>query len=844
MKRGVSKKNITKVVLVGTAGSGKSTSLETVMDEKPPAEEDRESTPLLKRPVQTEVLYIHNTVNWVKKTPQQKKRYIARLLRARAQRLGKPSTPASDLTSTSVQTTPTSTSVHSTPDQPVASTHQSSIATPPTPTSAAPTATAGRSSNAPPEVTLESLLQSSEVDDEFISLINIPSEDLETILEEVCVYVTDSGGQPEFVEAMTVFLGETSACILVIDLSQALDEHPKIGYYRRGKPVSKPYRCIRTNEENLKQCMRTMHTFTSKRKRRPLAPIASGVPKVPDAQPLKLLFLGTHRDKLHKCVSETVEDKNKRLQKIIPSKFKDQIIWCNPKKLIFEINALNPDATDKITAGKLRQCIMEQCPAMEVEIPLRWDSFNEKLRSIAEGLDRMVMSRDECWQVAESLGLEEESFDGALDFFHSVNLMFYFRDILPKVVFIDPQVILDKVSELIEFMFELREPADQDGLSTAIPPAASDADKQSTASAISPSGTTASTPEKPSPKKRFRNYWQKLVRWRSSEKLYHKKSTVEEVHFHEANPRSTEITPTPSMLDVHPLPPGWQKFNNFGQITKQFLDSKRFSSHYHAGIFTSDDVIHLLKELLVFAKLSTDEGPDTWFMPSVLKQMPEEKMRKVCVSAGPLVVDFPDGGPQNGIFCSLMSHVLSPENRHPYPWKLSLSSNKPKCLYRDCIQFQVPKYPGSVTLFDRYEFFEVHVHTSENKKLELWQHTQNALFEGMETVCEILGYSNNKPRPAIICPFTHKDTTPHPAYIDDKNWTCTCNSNKFGEFKDLKIDYPWHGMTCEFHNVDQLVTPLIPWSVHSLHLIGIPLLSVASLDLGGNVQVHMFTLSP
>ena len=602
------------------------------------------------------------------------------------------------------------------------------------------------------------------------------------------MYVTDSGGQPEFVEAMTVFLGETSACILVIDLSQALDEHPKIGYYRRGKPVAKPYRCIRTNEENLKQCMRTMHTFTSKRKQRPLAPIASGVPKVPDTQPLKLLFLGTHRDKLHKCVSETVEDKNKRLQKIIPPKFKHQIIWCNPKKLIFEMNALNPDATDKITAEKVRQCIMEQCPAMEVEIPLRWDSFNEKLRSIAEGLDRMVMSRDECWQVAESLGLEEESFDSALDFFHSVNLMFYFRDILPKVVFIDPQVILDKVSELIEFMFELREPADQDEPSTDSPPAAN----------------TASEDRQP------------------------------------PIPSSSS-----SALDSDILPPGWQQFNERGQVTKQFLDSKRFSSHYHAGIFTSDDVIHLLKELLVFAKLSTDESPDTWFMPSVLKQMPEEKMGEVCVSAGPLVVDFPDGGPQNGIFCSLMSHVLSPENRHPYPWKLCLSSNVPTCLYRDCIQFQVPKYPGSVTLFDRYEFFEVHVHTSEKKKLEMWQHTRNALFEGMETVCDTLGYSNNKPRPAILCPVTHEEISPHPAYIDDdENWNCILNPNKFGEFKDLKRDYPWHGMTCEFHNVDQLATPLIPWSVHSLHLIGIPLLSVASLDLGGNIQVHMCTLSP
>ena len=198
--------------------------------------------------------------------------------------------------------------------------------------------------------------------------------------------------------------------------------------------------------------------------------------------------------------------------------------------------------------------------------------------------------------------------------------MFYFRDILPKVVFIDPQVILDKVSELIEFMFELREPADQDEPSTDTPPAANTASE-------------------------------------------HKQSPI--------------ASSSSSTSDSDIFPPGWQQFNERGQVTKQFLDSKRFSSHYHAGIFTSNDVIHLLKELLVFAKLSTDEGPDTWFMPSVLRQMPEEEMGEVCVSAGPLVVDFPDGGPQNGIFCSLMSHVLSPENRHPYPWKLCLSSNVP-----------------------------------------------------------------------------------------------------------------------------------------------------------------------
>ena len=184
----------------------------------------------------------------------------------------------------------------------------------------------------------------------------------------------------------------------------------------------------------------------------------------------------------------------------------------------------------------------------------------------------------------------------------------------------------------------------------------------------------------------------------------------------------------------------------------------------------------------MFAKLSTDDNPDTWFMPSVLKQVPASEMENVCVSAGPLVVNFPDGGPQNGIFCSLyMSHVLSPLNHHPYPWKLHLAFNERTCLYHDCIKFQVPKYSGSVTLLDRYEFFEVHVFTSEEELQEFWQHAQNAIFSGITTVRDTLGYSNNKPHPAIICPnTTHTDKT-HPAYIKNEKWICTsdfvCSGN-------------------------------------------------------------------
>ena len=1027
MKRGITERLITKVTMVGTAGSGKSTSLETLTGEEPLAEGERESTPLLKRPVQTEVVFVEGKeVRWRKKTADQKKQYIASILRARSQKLGQPASQPPTVVREKHNSPKAAESAASPQKSSPAATEEA------TASSTAATASGDQSSDTAPEVTVESLLESSEVEEEFISLINIPSHSLETVFTETCVYIVDSGGQPEFVDAMTVFLGRTSACILVIDLSQSLDHRPNIGYYRRGRAVSKPYRSTRTNEENLKLSMRTMHTFVSKTK----------------GDPLKLLFLGTHRDKLHKCLSETVGDKNKRLKKLIPKKFASQVIWATTEKLIFEMNALKPDHLDKKTAERIRRYVLEQCRPIKVKLPVRWLAFEEKLRSIAERLGRMVMSRQECLKVAESLGLAENSFDLALDHLHEVSLVFYFRTILPKTVFVDPQVLLDKVSELVEFMFELREPEEEDESSDDTKPEekhtpdvrkkttepletpsdarnaserASDSASESSEvpsaageeSSETSSDTAASTPEDPNigekekgdhcssslvepPSKRvcltdlsaaggdmpsvtyeelseassnsssesesamLSSSWDSMMSaageessepededessddTKSDEKhtpdvgettepletpsdasnasepvldsasessevpsaageessepeeedessddtkpdekhtpdvgettepletpsdasnasepvldsasessevpsaageessepeeedessddtkpdekhtpdvgettepletssdasnasepasdSASESSEVPSAAGEESSETSSDTTastpedPSPEKelssgeaADMDLLPPGWQEFMKFGRITKKFLEDQRFNSHYKEGVFSCDDLIHLLEELLVFARLWNEEGPETWFMPSVLRHISASDMEKRCSSAGALVVDFPDGGPQSGVFCSLMSHVLSPENHSPYSWKLKLSSQEPSCLYRDCIQFEVPKYPGSVTFVDRYEYFQVHVFTSRTKEKELWGHVRKAVFGGIETVDETLGYSDNKPRPAIVCPRTHTDR-PHPAYIQDKEWICTSDCDMFGD---------------------------------------------------------------
>ena len=560
---------------------------------------------------------------------------------------------------------------------------------------------------------MDSLLQTVEVDQELVSLISQATGSPKPSAYERWVFLIDSGGQTEFQDAFSVFLPHTSVCVFVFKLSESLDSYPDIMYYRNGKLVGNTQQSLLTNRDIFEKYMRTMFSLNSRAKgveetkvtaiqecspQPATAPEQLPEKESSDSVPPRILLLGTHRDLKDLCETETVEQKNKQLGAIIPEKLKKQVIYADHRKLIFEINGLTPNDDDKKMAEKIRTVIMEKCPSRREKTPWRWHVFNQKMKCIARHLGRNVLSRGECLKIAKSLKMDKESFELALEFFHNLSIIFYYPAILPDVVFVDPQVLLDKVTELVEFKFELQE--DKDSADSTAPC----------------------------------------------------------------------------------LPLGWQQFEGFAQVTDEFLKDKRFSSHYHKSLFTRKHLTTLLEKLLVFARLS----PDTWFMPCVLKHKTQQEISEYCVSPSPLVVHFPDGGPQHGVCCSLIAHILSTANQRPCAWDILQEDNRPACLYRNCIQFQVPGYGGFVVLIDRYTYFEVHAHTSVKKLHELWQHIRNAILNGINSVSIRLGYSKNMPSPAILCPI-HTKTPRHPAPIRDGEWICS-STNEFG---DLNECVPW-----------------------------------------------------
>ena len=222
-----------------------------------------------------------------------------------------------------------------------------------------------------------------------------------------------------------------------------------------------------------------------------------------------------------------------------------------------------------------------------------------------------------------------------------------------------------------------------------------------------------------------------------------------------------------------------RKFQDKALVTVGFLRS--FSEHYVDNIFTPNDLVKLFRALLVFADFSNTE----YFMPCLLQIISSEEVAKHRVSSSaatvPLILYFPKGVPPLGIFCSLVVYLLSTSNRLPSQWKLKLDRSKsPVCLHRNCVQFTIPNHPGTITLIDSFDFFQVHV---SRLSPQLCSHVREALLTGLERVISNLGY-DSQPELAFLCPCSRESL--HPASIGacEPCWICTKDPDTNGDIDE------------------------------------------------------------
>ena len=497
------------------------------------------------------------------------------------------------------------------------------------------------------------------------------TEGSKRFLELQWIHFIDSGGQPQFHEVLPAFIRNTTATIFVMKLSERLDEHPMIELYdENGQLRGTPYRHALSNDQMLRCCVQTLHSRPSTR----------------EGTYSKTLVVGTHRDLEYSC-SESRMEKNKKLVDVLTPSLQDQLVYYHlESEVIFPINSKTPEEQDHQVCAMIRKQIEDKkCAPPPYKIPIGWFLLEQNIIKASKG---GVISKTDCLGIATALGINAEALTAALEYFNDLNIFLYYPSVLPEIVFSEPQVLLDKVTELVHFSYSLR------GDSTPV--------------------------GKGQGKGRMKTLFNKVTKLLPGP--------------------SSQQTKSPSVTGEGK----WLQFRDKGIVKLELFRDEHFSSHYIPDLFTPEDLIKLFQHLLIAAPLSSTE----YFMPSLLQTISPDELFKMLPShsssAAPLLVYFPAGCARNGVFCALVVYLISISG-----WKFARGI--PHCVSRSCVHFQLPDKPACITLVDSFTFFELHVKAPNSTYSELCPTIRIAVFSGLKAASTSLRYNNSTPVPAFFC---------------------------------------------------------------------------------------------
>ena len=268
------------------------------------------------------------------------------------------------------------------------------------------------------------------------------SRGLVELLRREWLYIIDSGGQPQFHELLPTFVRHVSAIAFFVKLNETLATRPMIEYYSKGGvSTCEPYRSSQTNLQVIQNCLQAMQTRC----------LVENTAECPE-----LFFIGTHYDLESK--EEPLSIKNAKLVESLHQHdiFSKHLIYNSlgsVDQLLYPVNAQMPSAADKDVVASFRQDVMEKCRKHERQIPMRWFVLELLLQELSQS---GIISFEKCLEVAGRLGMDEVRLQAAIEYLVQLNIFEFYPNVLPKVVFTTSQVLLTKVTELVEYSHLLR----------------------------------------------------------------------------------------------------------------------------------------------------------------------------------------------------------------------------------------------------------------------------------------------------------------------------------------------------------------------------------------------------
>ena len=272
-------------------------------------------------------------------------------------------------------------------------------------------------------------------------------------LELDLIHVLDTGGQPECMEVMPTLIHNSDLVILVLNLAQGLECCTTPFCAEEGKRYEKSTLLQRQNKQIIRQLIRTMQ---AKRAR-------SNYKGESRSSHSRFLVVGTHRDciKPAEYYRNVLDACSKELKKLFGQVVEDEQILYKGS-LIFPLNLQEPEREDENVLRDIREDL--RLPDVEeFDLPLSFFMFEQDAYKYVEKKARAVkvLSLKECVEIGAELKMSRETVQAALLYLHKHNVFLYFHDILPDLVFLDPQVPLELVNAMVRLSYKVKSKANE-----------------------------------------------------------------------------------------------------------------------------------------------------------------------------------------------------------------------------------------------------------------------------------------------------------------------------------------------------------------------------------------------
>ena len=201
----------------------------------------------------------------------------------------------------------------------------------------------------------------------------------------------------------------------------------------------------------------------------------------------------------------------------------------------------------------------------------------------------------------------------------------------------------------------------------------------------------------------------------------------------------------------------WLKFRDQGIVTCDIL--KSFPDGYLEEVFTAADLIRLMEHKLLVSSIDHS----SYFMPVLLPDLTPEEVAKHRAgpdsAIAPLTILFPCNLVPTGLFCSLVSSLLSAATPPQLRLKASPSDRAlMECVASNCIKFSLPDTAGSVVLVNTHMHLELHLSAPlMEDPAPLCLALKAKVLTSIVEAAHVLHFDQLEPQPGFLC----EASTPH-----------------------------------------------------------------------------------